>query len=177
MTLNLFKVILQHSFIKHHTIPNPVAHCSWVLIWLWEKQGLAKEIEYSSFKELRVSRSGTSADFMSKDCGFRNSRYLQKWQNITKQPKVTKCIMGDIPTIQDHSSEQGFPNKTEWDPCFNWHAETYKKTWKFLVLLEVSLQKTKEKIKTQEACKARDHKTVRTSAIALYLLQPEHLVY
>lgn len=64
---------------------------------------------------MRVSHSGTSADFTSNDCGFRNSRYLQKWQNITKQPKVTKYIMGEIPTRQDHSSEQGFPNQTEWD--------------------------------------------------------------
>ena len=75
---------------------------------------------------MRVSRSGTSVAFMS-DCDFRNSRYLQKWQNITKQPKVTKYIMGDITTRQGHSNEQGFPSQTEWDSCFNWHAETYKK--------------------------------------------------
>ena len=47
-----------------------------------------------------------------------------------------------------------------------------KKTWKFLVLLEASLQKTKEKLKTQEARKARDRKTDVTSATALYLLLP-----
>ena len=80
--------------------------------------------------------------------------------------------MGDIPTRQGHSNEQGFPSQTEWDSCFNWHAETYKKTWKFLVLLEVSLQKTKEKLKTQEARKARDLKTDVTSATAVYLLLP-----
>ena len=53
--------------------------------------------------------------FMSMNYNPTNCTCLQKWQNITKQPKVTKYIMGEIPTGQDHSSEQGFPNQTEWD--------------------------------------------------------------
>lgn len=54
--------------------------------------------------------------------------------------------MGEIPTRQIIQVNKDFQIKQN-GIRFNWHAETYKKTWKFLVLLEVSLQKTKEKNK------------------------------
>lgn len=37
-----------------------------------------------SFKELSVPSLGTSAYFISKNCGSGSCRYLQKWQNLTK---------------------------------------------------------------------------------------------
>lgn len=37
-----------------------------------------------SFKELSVPPLGTSAYFISKNCGSGSYRYLQKWQNLTK---------------------------------------------------------------------------------------------
>ena len=68
--------------VKHQQIPNPVVHSSWVLIWLQDIQGLTKETGLSSYKELNTPPSGTPANFMSKNCGPRGWRYLQKWQNL-----------------------------------------------------------------------------------------------
>lgn len=86
--------------------------------------------------------------------------------------KLQSILWGTFQLDRVIQMNKNFQVKQNGIPVLTGMQKPTQKTWKFLVLLEVSLQKTKEKLKTQEARKARDHKTDVTSATALYLLLP-----